>query len=152
MTIEQTLENVLVNENPILFLGSGFSLGGTLKNGDSIPTGEQLKQHILKNYLNLAEDSSDYLSLNYYNLDKVCDYIETVEGPKKLNDYLLDYFRYTTIADFHLKLPDYNWSKIYTVNIDDIIEKVYSQTKREIHLQNSKVKSTLQKKRCCRGY
>lgn len=146
MNIEQILENVLLNENPILFLGAGFSLGGKLKNGDPIPTGEQLKQHLLKSYLNLEEVSDDYRSLNYYNLDKVCEYIETVEGPKKLNDYLLDYFRYTTFADFHLKLPNYNWNKIYTVNIDDIIETVYTHNQREIHLQNSKVKSSLQKK------
>ncbi len=57
----------------------------------------------------------------------------------------MDYFRYSLPAAFHKKLLSYNWSKIYTVNIDDIIEKVYSDNGVEILLQNSKIKSTLNK-------
>lgn len=39
----------------------------------------------------------------------------------------------------------YKWSKIYTVNIDDIIENVCREANLDILLHNSKTKSTLSK-------
>lgn len=145
MTPEAILEKVLLNENPVLFLGAGFSLGGKLKDGNNIPTGNQFKIHLLEHYLHLKEDSEEYKALIGYNLDKVCEYIETIEGPKKLSDYILDYFRNCSSVDFQKRIINYNWQKIYTVNIDDLVEKIYFENGSDISLQNSKVKSTVHK-------
>lgn len=91
MSIEEKLDSVLLNESPILFLGAGFSLGGLLKNGNPVPTGNGLKEHLISSYLKLQPKDTEYSQLLNYNLDKVCEYIETIESKKKISDYLLDF-------------------------------------------------------------
>ena len=72
------------------------------------------KQHLIDSYLHLNAASEEYQELSSYNLDKVCEYIETIEGGNKFKDYVFDYFRNAIPADFHDLLTNYAWRK-YTL-------------------------------------
>ena len=139
------LKRVLTKESPILFLGAGFSIGGKLASGHGFPKGEELKFSIIKDFLKIDNDDIEYAELSSYNLSKVCQYAKQVKSEFHLSDYLCDLMRNSTPSDFHYLITKYNWKKIYTTNIDDIIETVYRQNKVDLLIQNQYRKSTLSK-------
>lgn len=141
--MENELKRILELEDPILFLGSGFSLGAKTQNGKDFPNGNQLKIEIIKNLLKVNEGSSEYNDLIKYNLSDICDYCENEKSKAHLTDFLVNIFQNAKPASFHELVCEYPWKKIYTTNIDDIIETVFNNGKKGLLVQNFKRRSTL---------
>ncbi|GBG11092.1 SIR2 family protein [Paenibacillus agaridevorans] len=139
------IKHILLKENPILFLGAGFSYGTKNAAGRSIPIGDGLKELILSELLKYDIDSEEYQELNKYPLSKVCQYVEDEYSREFLNDFICEVFRNTTPHDYHFNICKFNWSKIYTTNIDDMMETVYRQSGKDILVQNLSRASTLKK-------
>lgn len=143
MDDKKYLAKILRRDNPILFLGAGFSFGGKSFSENYLPLGEGLKEIIIRDFLGTHEDEEAFEELKYMSLSKVCQYCQEEYSKEHLSDFLLKFFKNCIPADHHYFLSDYNWSKIYTTNIDDIVEKVFESKKIELIVQNVKRPSTI---------
>lgn len=141
----ERLKNVLLNENPILFIGAGFSIGAKTKNKVNIPKGNELKEIIIKDFLKYDESHSDYSELINYSLPQVCQYCNNLQDEKYLQDFLTIFFSQVSPSPMHLSLTKYFWKKIYTTNIDDLVENIYSQNEKDLIVQHYKRKFTYKK-------
>lgn len=140
-----TLKRLLEKNSPILFLGAGFSVGAKLGNGRSFPKGEELKEIVIKDYLKISDTEDEFLEINRYSLSKVCQYAKNVTSDIRLNDFLSNLLRNSRPDSFHYSITKYNWRKIYTTNIDDLVESIYRERNTDLLLQNFSRKSTVNK-------
>ena len=67
---EIELKRVLEIEDPILFLGAGFSLGGKTNQNHPIPNGSQLKEILITQLLKYPIDSENYNDLIKFSLSE----------------------------------------------------------------------------------
>ena len=141
----ERLKSVLLNESPILFLGAGFSLGAKTKTGKDIPSGNQLKQIIIESFLKYNNTHKDYSEIINYTLSQVCQYCSNIQSPHYLTDFLTDFFSQVSPGRHHNKLTNYFWKRIYTTNIDDLVENVFRLTGKEITVQQYVRKFTYKK-------
>jgi len=141
---ESELKRILDYEDPILFLGAGFSLGAKTKAGAKFPTGNELKKDIIVNLFKYKEGSSEYEDLSTFSLSDICDHTEREKSSAHLTDFLVNKFQKSVPAAFHKKINLHNWKKIYTTNIDDVIEESYKNPHRELLIQNFKRRSTIE--------
>lgn len=141
----ERLKRVLLNESPILFLGAGFSLGAKTKSGMNIPTGNQLKQIIIETFLKYSHTHKDYEELMSYSLSQVCQYCSNKQSQYYLTDFLTNFFSQVSPAEHHFRLTNYFWKKIYTTNIDDLVENVFLQKSLDIIVQQYVRKYTYKK-------
>jgi len=140
------LQRIIDFEDPILFLGAGFSLGATTQNGRKFPTGKELKKYLITELLKYEETSTEYSDLIAFSLPEICDYCESEKSPAHLTDYLVREFQNAIPSNFHYLVSRFPWKKIYTTNIDDIIESCFSKENKELLVQNFKRKSTVDPK------
>lgn len=141
----ERLKSVLLNETPILFLGAGFSLGAKTKTGRNIPTGSELKRIIVEEFLKYNSSNRDYDELLGYSLSQVCQYCSNKQSPHYLNDFLTDFFSQVQPSSNHFKLTNYFWKKIYSTNIDDLVESVFRENNKDIIVQQFVRKFTYKK-------
>lgn len=121
----EKLKRVLLYGHPILFLGAGFSKGCFTKSNKPLPDGNSLKKDIIENILLIKPNDSEYDELLNTSLSEVCEYCTTTVNKTKLEDYLVDIYSYCKPANFHKCFSDYRWQRIYTTNIDDVIENTF---------------------------
>jgi len=143
---EKELKRIIELEDPILFLGAGFSLGAKTQHNFDFPTGNQLKEKLINDLLKLPKSSPDFDDLNKYSLANVCDYCEVERSPAHLTDFLIDLFKNSSPATFHHLITKYPWKRIYTTNIDDVVETCFAKENKFLLVQNYVRKSTLQPK------
>ncbi len=62
---------------------------------------------------------------NDEDLPTVYDQAQKHLGSKELQQVLARYYRDCKPADWHLRLPSLHWYRIYTTNIDDVLEQAY---------------------------
>lgn len=141
-TIEQ-LKRTLINDTPILFTGAGFNYGAKTKNNSSIPNGTELKKIIIEDYLKYNNGSDEHVQLTKSSLQQVSQFALNETSNNRFTDFLTDYFVDIQPADYHYKLTCYPWRKIYTTNIDDLVESIFKKKKREYIRQNMKRPSTI---------
>jgi energy-coupling factor transporter ATP-binding protein EcfA2 len=102
--------------NVVLFAGAGFSIGAQNSIGTDPPLGAELARILAK------ECGWSY---NDEDLPSVYDQAQNHLGSTRLYDVLAQYYRDCKPAEWHLKLSSLQWYRIYTTNIDDVIEQVY---------------------------
>ena len=68
------------------------------------------------------------------SLSEVCDYCVQIKTERHLEDFLSDIYSNCQPAKFHKTFSKYNWKKIYTTNIDDIIENSFDPNR--LNVQN----------------
>ena len=124
MTEEELLDQVaqgLSQGEYFLLLGAGSSVGAIGGNGDPLPTGEGLRDALIKRFG--IDTGGDTLSLG-----QIYSYLQITE-PKQANMFLREWF-----TDCHPSwqpiLAEFNWKRVWTLNIDDVIEKSYQQAGR----------------------
>lgn len=139
---KKELQRAIEFDDPILFLGAGFSLGAKTQDGIDFPTGKELKKKLIVDLLKYQESSNEFKELNGYNLAEVCDYCESERSPAHLTDYLVRFFRNSQPSPFHNLITHYPWKKIYTTNIDDVVEACFNKVKKELLVQHFKRKLT----------
>lgn len=147
MTPEELLLDSLNNNVPVLFLGAGFSYKALNGFDKQIELAATLTKNIFEEFYekNRETDISDeYVEgVKSYALKDLCTTIkqESSERREKLYDFLIDTFKgaHTNPKNsFHDKIQEYDWSKIYTLNIDDLVENIYASEGKSILVQNEK--------------
>lgn len=115
MELKEAIQHACDGE-AILFLGSGFSLGGKNRNGSAMKVGSELSHAICDD---LKIDRSDNLTISAtrYLIDESCkkglvEFIRFLKGELECAETSKD-------QDVIISLP---WKRIYTTNYDDIAE------------------------------
>jgi hypothetical protein len=132
------------NNMPDLYLGAGFSFGAKRKDGTSIPLGQDFKKEMINHFFHDDADLREELKIK--RLEEVCEMVKQV-NEVEYNKYITKSFSDFFPEPFHFYLTDYRWPAIYSVNVDDIVEKTFGsnhlplsifERKRDVASVNSK--------------
>lgn len=115
MELKEAIQHACDGE-AILFLGSGFSLGGKNRNGSEMKVGSKLS-HAICDDLKIARSDNLTISATRYLADESCkkglgELIRFLKGELECTETSKD-------QDAIMALP---WKRIYTTNYDDIAE------------------------------
>ena len=109
---------------PVLFLGAGFSSGAKTRNGWNVPSTSELTETLWT----LCFPSDDF-----DDTTQLQDIFETARARyrNKLIGILRDSFSVDveSCLDWHESCLSMPWSRIYTLNLDDLVENVLSTTR-----------------------
>ena len=148
MNNEGKLIESLKSRKPILFVGAGFS-AGAICNGKEIPLGKNLKKEIFDYFyvMNCPKDitDEDKKYIKEFPLSELCRAIQRENRGKELKTFLITRFKGTVANSndpYHFLLCDYYWDRIYTLNIDDLIENIYDQKGIKYVVQNERKQKT----------
>lgn len=128
-----TLENLeylarrMKRQQPILFTGAGFSYEAKNVHGQELPLGEGLKKLMLDEFLCLDPTSDEYGDWCKTTLADVYEYAVSRQGIEKSVAFVRNIFSDCVPEDFQKVIANYPWSKIYTLNIDDLMENAAPQ-------------------------
>lgn len=144
----QLLKERLMANSPILFLGAGFSVGAINRQG-KIPKASELKDELYEKFYcskKKPEDitKEDLEEIQQFDLGDLCNNIqqESQKRKEELKNYLVKRFQGVMPPevqkgeDFHFLLTKYNWKRIYSLNIDDLVENIYGQKEIGLIVQN----------------
>lgn len=132
----ELLRNRLTAQKASLLLGAGFSYGAKNAGENDIPLGETLSKKLYQHFYvdcppqNKSKEYCDSVKADEKNLKKLCTILSS-EGRGGIRDiYLSKVFSGCHSAEnpFHNKIKDYSWNKIFTLNIDDLVENIFAQT------------------------
>lgn len=119
------LDRCLLSGKTILFTGAGFSYGAKNGLGQDIPLGKGLKSLILTELLGFKEEDPEYKELMEEKLSDICSFAENESSPAKVQDFIIEKFSNCQPLGCHKKIAHFGkWKRIYTVNIDDLLENV----------------------------
>ncbi len=109
------IKTIIEKGNVILFLGAGASATSKTKNDDYVPTGGAL-----------AKILANIMSIDYHDepISIVYSAAKNLLG-EELNDILESNFKHTKPSKEYLSLAEYPFARIYTLNIDDALEKAF---------------------------
>lgn len=147
MEAEERLLDCLQNGKPILLLGAGFSFKALNHKNEKIELASELTNKIYAKFYkdNKPTDISDeyILEVRKYSLKDLCTTIkrESSERREELYDFLIDTFKGShpnPSENFHELLQKYPWERIYTLNIDDLVENIYLDFGEDILVQNDR--------------
>lgn len=146
----EKLKDSLIVRKPILFIGAGFSRGALCK-GQELPIGEELRMEIFDIFYKAKSISDEEKKeVEEMSLPELCKVIQREGRGADLKKYLIDRFQNAVPNpdnSFHDLLCDYYWDKIYTLNIDDLVENIYSANHIEFVVQNEKTQKPYADKR-----
>jgi hypothetical protein len=111
MEFEQGLKLAL-DGRAVLFLGAGFSRGATNLGGRDFSLGADLASR-----LSAAADVP-----KEFALDDAAEAYAGKFGAAKLVDELKVSFSAKAVADFHKRIAEVPWRRVYTTNYDDVFE------------------------------
>ena len=121
--IDQIAQGLVYGEYSLL-LGAGASVGAVGGNGRALPTGAGLRDALIEQFN--IDTGGETLPLS-----QVYDYLQQVGLVGQANTFLRDWFVDCRPSWQHL-LAEFNWKRIWTLNIDDVIEKAFRETGRSI--------------------
>ncbi|MFD1692810.1 SIR2 family protein [Azotobacter chroococcum] len=108
--------------------GAGFTVGETAQSGARVPSGTQLStimlEQLTQNGAGLSEN--DHATLNGYKFSDICEiYFDQNILPQELTKKTIhQYFYNVSLAPEKVSLiKDIDWKYIYTLNIDNAIER-----------------------------
>ena len=107
----------------IPIIGSGFTVGCSSKNG-KVPSGRDYRNHMIKKISELpsiTENDMKKIETESFSAVSTVYHSETPKD-QQLN-YLRDHFTCVTVEDYKQEFLSLDWLYIYTLNIDDAIEK-----------------------------
>ena len=115
-TFAKVAEGVARHEYSLL-LGAGASIGSLGGNGKPLPSGPQLKDRLIEDF-DIATDGQDITLSRAYEAAERRD----TQGLRK---YIESWFTGCVPSWQHV-LTEFDWHRIWTLNVDDIIERVYA--------------------------
>ena len=139
---EVKLINSLKYRNPILLTGAGFSLNSVC-NGETLPTSNNLKEKLF-NYFYIQNrpknfEDKDLNEIINLDLSSLCEVIRRDGRSEELDAKLIKLFKGALPLEdnpYHEGICNYHWQKIYTLNIDDLLENIYAKKGIEVVVQN----------------
>ena len=132
---EKILYESMRNNTPVLLLGAGYSLGS--RNNDdkdlelASKLGEILYEHFFtsKKYKSITDEDIEAANQCKTDLKMICTLLKTLELKSERDDFLTRYFKGCKPKPenhYHEKFTRYKWNKIFTLNIDDLLENIYA--------------------------
>lgn len=118
----------------ILFTGSGFSLNAQVR-GKNILSTDELVDKIISELLEFDEEAAIRIRKNGFR--KVCQLAINKVTEEVFRDFLVQNFTNVKGKEFHEKYTKVNWKEIFTLNIDDLIETIYSNSDTIIQSYNT---------------
>jgi ABC-type cobalamin/Fe3+-siderophores transport system ATPase subunit len=125
---ENYLKRLLGRNEVVLFLGSGFSRDCINKSSENFPTGWLLGEKIWK-FLNMTG--------NYDGTSLPEMYQAFLNSGKKRNDktdFLQNNLLASSVPDIYDNISEPFWYKIYTLNIDDVLDHVYRRSSKQTQI------------------
>lgn len=130
----EELRSSLLNNMPTLFLGAGFSRGALCESG-VMPTGAELKDELFTMFVEDRVNEKKINQIKRYGLREMCDCIDSLvpNGKMEREKFLTERLRGTQPNEkgFHKLVLKYPWRRIYTVNIDDLVENIYDSVQKK---------------------
>lgn len=140
------LKKCLETRAPILYIGAGFTYNSQNKSKNNVELGAGLCRLLFDEFWNnslINSSISKYKKtaetyVNEKNLKKLCSLLKLLNLSKERNEFLKEYFSGCGVSfnDSRNYLCDYPWTKIFTVNIDDLIENIYYSHGKELNIWN----------------
>jgi hypothetical protein len=106
-----------------LLLGAGASYGAANGAGDPLPGGNRLADELIAHYRIPQPPNRESLR-NIYDLAERVATRDSVEPPK---EFLRRRFSNCTVPDWYANLVRVPWRIIWNLNIDDVVERAYTQ-------------------------
>jgi len=139
----EILAKAIQQQRVILFTGAGFSCEATNANNKTLGTGKDLKETLAIQFL--PEYNKDDIIV--YQLDELCEFILEYKkfDPKDMNNplnvFLRSYYSNCTPQSYHYIFNKFRWRRIFTTNIDDVMEKVFKRSDEHyLRIHNSSIK------------
>lgn len=135
------LKSSLIGNCPTLFLGAGFSRDAICDSG-TMPTGKEICFELIQNFVIDKVNQKEITEMEYneiaqYKIRELCSCIDDMYGGKTAREkFLTERLKNARAKSvfnnegFHGYLVDYPWKRIYTVNIDDLVENIYENVKK----------------------
>lgn len=150
---ELKLINSLKFNSPILLIGAGFS-SDAVCNGNQLPKGAELRS-IIFNYFYIENtpkniNQNDLDSIERFDLSYLCEAIRREGRGKELDEKLIEIFKGALPSEqnpYHENICNYHWDKIYTLNIDDLLENIFTKKGISYVVQNEPTMKT--SSNCC---
>ena len=120
--LQKLTEGIAQGEYSLL-LGAGASIGAIGGNGRPLPTGVGLRDA-------LVEDFEIDTGGEEISLVQAYSYLRSSE-PDRLTKYLREWF-VDCQPTWQPSLAEFNWSRIWTLNIDDVAEKAFNKQGRTV--------------------
>lgn len=128
-----------INEgSPSLLLGAGFSIGSKNDKNEDLPTVSGLLENLYDELfikdvssLEMIEEDKD-AAIKFKengNLMEMCSLLAQEGRRKERNDVITNCFLGAHVEedDFHYYLLKYKWRRIFTLNVDDLVENIYDK-------------------------
>lgn len=112
------LRRRLARGEVVLFLGAGFSVDARNHTGEALPLGGKLAE-MLANKAAFPFNGEPLTNVYQAVLPKI--------GENELWRYLPEIFHVSTYADWYDLIPKFVWHRVYTINIDNLLEVVYGK-------------------------
>lgn len=122
-------------EKPVLFTGAGFSFEAKNVRGVALPLGNALKEMLVTDLLCIDKDSEEGKDLLSYSLSKVYQFCQNKLG-HGASEFLRKIFTECEPEDFQKTIAGFPWHRIYTLNIDDLLEEAVP--KGRLNVMNSR--------------
>ncbi len=123
---EKYLLRQISNNQAVLFLGSGFSLDAKNKLNENFPTGWTLGKKIWE-FLKFDGDYDNTTLPEMYQA-----FLSKGIKKEAKSEFLINNLTSSDIPDFYNSICIPHWFKIYTINIDDIIEKTFRRSSKSM--------------------
>ena len=131
---EQILFQSMKKSAPVLLLGAGFSLGAQNGQTQELVLGRKLANYLFEYFFvnnrpatfddGFIREAEKYKN----NLKYLCSLLRNGGLTQERNDVLTLFFKDCEAKPgdhYHEKFTRYNWNKIFTLNIDDLVENIY---------------------------
>jgi len=106
----------------VLFLGAGALVGSTIGKDKRPPLlGDALRDRLQERFFKEEGETK-------YSLKRVCTNIQNTKGKDKLREVLVELLTPVNPSKGILEIPRLSWRAIYTVNVDDAIERAYENS------------------------
>lgn len=117
---KSTFEKALA-DNINLFLGAGFSILASNKEGRSLPLGNQLKEELIEYF---EEESSDKLSLSQLAT------ILQAKNKDEFRTFLRNRYSVESFGESYFVLEQLSVNKVFTTNVDNLVHRIYEKSTR----------------------
>lgn len=146
----ELLKDCLENRAPILYVGAGFSYNCVNRKNYHIPLASGLCTDLYKYFWEERIDNVDshdtiektkdyaYKLAESSDLKRLCQVFRFQNMLNERNNYFSELFTGCSVSndDIRNSICEYPWSKIFTVNIDDLMENIYSSNSKKLNIWN----------------
>lgn len=137
------MKESLEKRNPVLFLGAGFSYDSKNGKGEKVELASGLCELLFTRFFSDENTSKEEKAVaskfkDDYDLKRLCEYIRALNKVEERNQFFVDYFSGCRIEnkDKRNYICDYPFKKIFTVNVDDLVENIFSTNKKQLNIWN----------------